>query len=119
MNKKELIQTSRQLGIPLKEMQNLIYYILHTQNQGSQKIIQQNNLSSINEEQRSAIDEQIKTETDFMEKKYKPVMDFIANQYVEAELDDTENQLFAILLILDEELAKDVDIMKRLKNKKP
>lgn len=118
MNTKELEQTCKQLGIPRTEMQNLIYHILHTQNPESQKIIQEHNLPTLTEEQRSAIDNQIATEKDFFEKKYMLAVDFIANQYVEDELNYPEKQLFAILLILDVKLTKDVDMMKMLKDKK-
>jgi Glu-tRNA(Gln) amidotransferase subunit E-like FAD-binding protein len=118
MNRTEIIETSEQLGISAEEMQNLIYYILHTQNPESQKIIQEHNLPTLTEEQRSEIDNQIATEKDFFEKKYMLAVDFIANQYVEDELDYPEEKLFAILIILDVKLAKDVYVMKALKDKK-
>lgn len=118
MNRTEIIVTSEQLGISAEEMQNLIYHILHTQNPESQKIIQEHNLPTLTEEQRSAIDNQIATEKDFFEKKYMLAVDFIADQYVDGELDEIEEKLFAILLILDVKLTKDVGIMKALKDKK-
>lgn len=118
MNRTEIIETSEQLGISAEEMQNLIYYILHTQNPESQKIIQEHNLPTLTEEQRLAIEKQIHEDTDFYETKYKAAFDFIADQYVEDELDHIEEKLFAILIILDVKLAKDVYVMKALKDKK-